>query len=82
MNMNPYKFGLSGPGSISHFGSYEANYSLPTMEVNRGEWGNPSSFIFGVTTTTDSQSRRDGVTGMLTIPEECRLKLSFLFLCA
>ncbi|KAG4960114.1 hypothetical protein GLYMA_13G203300v4 [Glycine max] len=72
MNMNPYKFGLSGPGSTSYYSSYEVNGHLPRMEIDRAEWEYPST----ITTveepaTTDSPPRRDGVTSMQTIPEEC-----------
>ncbi|KAH1222997.1 E3 ubiquitin ligase BIG BROTHER [Glycine max] len=72
MNMNPYKFGLSGPGSTSYYSSYEVNGHLPRMEIDRAEWEYPST----ITTveepaTTDSPPRRDGVTNMQTIPEEC-----------
>lgn len=72
MNMNPYKFGLSGPGSTSYYGSYEVNDLYPRMEMNRGEWEYPSTLtVEEPATTTDSPSRRDGAADMHTIPEEC-----------
>ncbi|KAI4323395.1 hypothetical protein L6164_023007 [Bauhinia variegata] len=71
MNMNPYKFGFSGPGSTSYYGSYELNDHLPRMEVNRVEWEYPSAMTTEEPVTSDSPSRRDGDTGMHTIPEEC-----------
>ena len=71
MNMNPYKFGLSGPGSTSYYGSYEVNDHFPRMEINRGQWEYPSTMTVEEPATDDSPSRRDGVTSMQTIPEEC-----------
>lgn len=71
MKMNPYKFGLSGPGSTSYYGSYAANDHLPRMEINRAEWEYPSLMVTKEPATTDSPPRRDGVTSMQTIPEEC-----------
>lgn len=71
MNMNPYKFGLSGPGSTSYYSSYEVNGHLPRMEIDRAEWEYPSTITSVEPATTDSPPRRDGVTSMQTIPEEC-----------
>lgn len=71
MNMNPYKFGLSVPGSTSYYGSYEVNDNFPRMEINRGEWEYPSTLTVEEPATTHSPSGRDGVTSMQTIPEEC-----------
>lgn len=81
MNMNPYKFGISGPLGPSYFGFPEMNYPLPLprMEVNRGEWENPSTMTIEEPATTDSSFRRDGVTGMQTIPEECSLNFFLPF---
>ncbi|XP_019453969.1 PREDICTED: E3 ubiquitin ligase BIG BROTHER [Lupinus angustifolius] len=74
MNMNPYKFGLTGPGSTSYYGCYEVNGNLPRMEINRAEWEYPSVMITEEPASTESPPRRDGVTNMQslqTIPEEC-----------
>ncbi|XP_027908840.1 E3 ubiquitin-protein ligase BIG BROTHER-like isoform X2 [Vigna unguiculata] len=71
MNMNPYKFGLSGPGSTSYYSSYEVNGHLPRMEIERAEWEYPSTITAVEPATTDSPPRRDGITSMQTIPEEC-----------
>ncbi|XLS69217.1 hypothetical protein HN51_020240 [Arachis hypogaea] len=71
MNMNQYKFGLSGPGSTSYYGSYEVNDHLPRMEINRAEWEYPSVTITEEPATADSPPIREGVTSMQTIPEEC-----------
>lgn len=71
MNMNPYKFGLSGPGSTSYYSSYEVNGHLPRMEIDRAEWEYPSTMTTVEPATTESPPRRDGVTSMQTIPEEC-----------
>ncbi|XP_057458308.1 E3 ubiquitin-protein ligase BIG BROTHER [Lotus japonicus] len=71
MNMNPYKFGLSGPGNTSYYSSYEVNDHLPRMEINRTDWEYPSVMITEEPATTDSPTRRDGTTSMQTIPEEC-----------
>lgn len=70
MNMSPYKFGMSGPGSTSYYNSYELNDNLPRMENNRVEWEYPSEVISEEPATSDSPLRRDGVN-MQTIPEEC-----------
>ncbi|KAK4285512.1 hypothetical protein QN277_002203 [Acacia crassicarpa] len=71
MNMNPYKFGLSGPDSASYYGSYEEDNSFPRLEVDRGEWEYPLTTTIEEPTTTDSPSRRDEVNnGTQTIPEE------------
>ncbi|KAK7283881.1 hypothetical protein RIF29_13629 [Crotalaria pallida] len=71
MNMNPYKFGMSGPGSTSYYGCYEVSGHLPRMEINREEWEYPSVMITEEPVTADSPPRRDGTTSMQTIPEEC-----------
>ncbi|RDX85593.1 E3 ubiquitin ligase BIG BROTHER, partial [Mucuna pruriens] len=71
MNMNPYKFGLFGPGSTSYYDSYEVNDHFPRMEINRGEWEYPSTMTVDEPATTDPPSGRDGGTSMQTIPEEC-----------
>lgn len=71
MNMNPYKFGLAGLGSLSYYDSYEVNEHFPRMEVNWGEWEYPSTVTVDEPATIDSPSGRDGVTSMQTIPEEC-----------
>jgi E3 ubiquitin-protein ligase BIG BROTHER and related proteins len=70
MNMSPYKFGMSGPGSTSYYNSYEVNDHLPRMENNRVEWEYPTEVITEEPATSDSPPRRDGVN-MQTIPEEC-----------
>ncbi|KAK7243582.1 hypothetical protein RIF29_38387 [Crotalaria pallida] len=72
MNMNPYKFGLPGPGSTSYYGSYDVNGHFPRMEINRGEWEYPSTMTMEEPATTDSPSpsTSEGVTSMQTIPEE------------
>ena len=71
MNMNPYKFGFSGPGSAYYYGTYELNDHLRRMEVSRGEWEYPSTMNIEGPATTNSPSRREEVMGMQTIPEEC-----------
>lgn len=71
MNMNPYKFGLSGPVTTCYYGSYEINDHFPRFEMDRSEWEYPSTIVVDEPTPTESSSGRDGVTSMQTIPEEC-----------
>ncbi|OIV98974.1 hypothetical protein TanjilG_29377 [Lupinus angustifolius] len=71
MNMNPYKFGLSCPGNTSYYDCYEVDGHFPRMEINRAGWEYPSVMINEEPATSDSPPRRDGVTNMQTIPEEC-----------
>ncbi|RDY10371.1 E3 ubiquitin ligase BIG BROTHER [Mucuna pruriens] len=71
MNMNPYKFGLSVPGTTSYYSSYEVDDPLPRMEIDRAEWQYPSTITTVEPPTTESPPRRDGATSMQTIPEEC-----------
>ncbi|KAB1224732.1 E3 ubiquitin ligase BIG BROTHER [Morella rubra] len=70
MNMNSYKFGMSGPGSTSYYGPYEVNDHLSRMEASRSVWEYPST-MHQEPATTDSQSEGDVVLGVHAIPEEC-----------
>lgn len=75
MNMNSYKFGMSGPGSTSYYGPYEVNDHLSRMEASRSVWEYPST-MHQESATTDSQSEGDVVLGVHAIPEECQFKRS------
>ncbi|KAK2994817.1 hypothetical protein RJ640_015776 [Escallonia rubra] len=71
MNMNAYKFGLSGPGSTPHYGLYEANDYLPRMDLSRRAWEYPSVINVEEPTAVDMHSGGNTVPSMEAIPEEC-----------
>ncbi|GAV67021.1 zf-RING_2 domain-containing protein [Cephalotus follicularis] len=69
MNMNPYKFGFSGPES-SYYGLYEVNDHLPRTELSRRAWEYPSMLNTEEPRTMDSQPGGEEVAGVHAIPEE------------
>lgn len=71
MNMNPYKFGFSGPENAYYYGPYEVNDHLPRMEASRRNWEYASTMNNEEPTTTDTQPEAETVMGVHSIPEEC-----------
>lgn len=71
MNMNSYKFGLSGPPSIPYYGVYEVNDYFPRTDVSRSTWEYPLAMNVEEPTAIDTQSMGNAVPNMQAIPEEC-----------
>lgn len=71
MNMNPYKFGFSGPESTYYYGEYEENYHLPRVDAGRRTWEYGSTMNTDEPTNTDTQCEGESTINVLATPEEC-----------
>lgn len=70
MNMHSYRFGLSGPGSTSHYGMYEVNDDLTRMDFSTRAWEYPSVMNVEEPTAVATPYEEVSAPNMQPIPEE------------
>lgn len=70
MNMHSYRFGLSGPGSTSHYGMYGVNDELTRMDFSTRAWEYPSVMNIEEPTAVAMPYEEISAPNMQPIPEE------------
>ncbi|KAG9149454.1 hypothetical protein Leryth_026554 [Lithospermum erythrorhizon] len=70
MNMDSYRYGLSGQASTSYYGHYEVGHPFPHIGQGVRAWEYPPMMTIEEPTTIDDPSGENRISIMNDIPEE------------